>query len=307
MNELKDEIFDELQMADLSDPDDLVRQYESNGYLFFRGVLAEDDVLQVKEDLVRVLQEQGLVKAGVKEPFWSGAGYDRVDDEALYALPSYVDLFERSTTRAFLEKVFKEPVFTARCVTIRYALPNDPAHVSAAHQDGFYVPGISALRTLWVPLMAIDRKRAPLAIAAGSHKAGLLDHVEQQDLDSYILKGRKQSGINWKEKNFTWLTADFQPGDVLMFHRQTVHRALPNNSDRIRLSLDTRCHPQTIAPTFQNQCTILELRRYRERAHQVAETLQVDQTLFETLILEMMARGTPAEETAMQKVLTELD
>src|SRR5437588_17402 len=37
-----------------------------------------------------------------------------------------------------------------------------------------------------------------------------------------------------------WRTATFEPGDVVVFGSLTVHGALPNASDRVRLSVDYR-------------------------------------------------------------------
>jgi len=296
----------ELRVTNPADADACNARYVEDGYLFFRTALEANDVLRAKRDMIRVLQQQGLVKDGRSDPVWTGAGYDRIDDHPLYALESCADLFGTAPMVRLLEQVFGEPVFVTRCMTIRFAFPHDLVHVSAAHQDGFYVPGITELRTLWVPLMMIDRCTAPLAVAVGSHKTGARKHIEQTDLESYILKGRKQSGVDWRHEYFDWLTAEFEAGDVLMFHRHTVHRALPNRSDRIRISLDTRCHPKSILPTFQNQKTILELREYRDRALDMASALGVSQDDFEMMILEMMKRGTPVERGPMLAIKEEL-
>ena len=37
-----------------------------------------------------------------------------------------------------------------------------------------------------------------------------------------------------------WLTANYRMGDLLLFPQFTIHCGLDNNSDRIRLSTDTR-------------------------------------------------------------------
>jgi hypothetical protein len=38
----------------------------------------------------------------------------------------------------------------------------------------------------------------------------------------------------------TWRAGNFQLGDVIIFHSLTVHRSLPNASDRLRISVDYR-------------------------------------------------------------------
>jgi ectoine hydroxylase-related dioxygenase (phytanoyl-CoA dioxygenase family) len=37
-----------------------------------------------------------------------------------------------------------------------------------------------------------------------------------------------------------WLTTDYEPGDVLVFHCLTTHAALPNHEDRMRFSAEYR-------------------------------------------------------------------
>ena len=54
-----------------------------------------------------------------------------------------------------------------------------------------------------------------LAVAEGSHKGGLREHVEQ-DVYSYVLKGRKQKGLELEDIAEPWLTGAYRPGDVLI-------------------------------------------------------------------------------------------
>ena len=39
---------------------------------------------------------------------------------------------------------------------------------------------------------------------------------------------------------YEWVGSDFELGDAIVFHSQTLHRSLPNRTDRIRLSVDYR-------------------------------------------------------------------
>jgi hypothetical protein len=71
----------------------------------------------------------------------------------------------------------------------------------------------------------------PLQVAAGSHTgevyefgiAGGAGGIEIKD----PLEGR-------------WVSGDFARGDVLLFHSMTVHKGVPNRSDRLRMSMDVR-------------------------------------------------------------------
>src|SRR5947209_7821193 len=194
-----------------------------------------------------------------------------------------------------MERVFGQPIFMFKGTNIRYALPHDRLHVTPPHQDHFFIRGNSEFRTLWVPLMEIGRTVGGLAIAEGSHKRGLREHQEQENVYSYQMKGRKQVGVALAHIGEPWLTTDYWPGDVLVFHSLMLHWALPNCSDRVRLSLDARCQPKTTPRTWQAEKTIPELRQYRQDLKRIATEEGASEELFETVVIEMMKRGLDAE------------
>src|SRR5437868_5978451 len=128
------------------------------------------------------------------------------------------------------------------------------------HQDHFFIRHTTEFRTAWIPLMHVEPAMGGLALAERSHLSGLCDHVEHETAYSYIFRGRKQRGIPLDRIEQRWLTAEYRPGDLLLFHSLMIHRALPNFSDRIRLSLDTRFQPLRVPCNWQAQRTILEMR-----------------------------------------------
>jgi 1-deoxypentalenic acid 11beta-hydroxylase len=289
----------------MADPERMKSLLADEGYLFFCGALDVDQVVTVKRDLVRLLREQGLVAPGASEPIWTGAGMERVDDVALYSLSSYQELSEGSA-KTLAAKVFGEPAFMFKNPNIRYALPEHAMYVTPAHQDLFFIRGTTSFCTLWIPLMDLDASMGGLALAAGSHKRGLRDHIEQQDVYSYVFKGRRQKGVSLEEIDEPWLSSDYRPGDVLVFHNLTLQWGLPNRSDRIRLSIDTRAQPASAPRTFQLEKTILELRQYRAEVQRVATEAGASPSQFEAALIEMMTRGLPAERAPVEAVIGEL-
>src|SRR5262249_61587297 len=137
-------------------------------------------------------------------------------------------------------------------------------HVTPPHQDHFFIRANSEFRTVWIPLMPIDKRVGGLVVAAGSHRGGLREHVEQESVFSYQMKGRKQRGVALDTIAEPWLTTEYLPGDVVVFHSLMLHWALPNTSDRIRLSLDARCQPARTPRTWQAETSILEQRQFRK-------------------------------------------
>lgn len=287
----------------LNDFEKMNATFREEGYLFFRNVLDTDAVLEVKQDFVQVLQKQGVVKANVSEPIWKGAGLDQIDDSALYALDSYQELLERESSLLLFEKIFGEPVFMYRNTDIRFALPKDEKHLTPSHQDHFFIRQTNRFRTAWIPLMNIEREVGGLALAARSHQSGLLEHVEHETAYSYVFRGRKQRGVPLERIVQEWLTTDYRPGDLLIFHSLMIHRALPNTSDRIRLSLDARYQPISEPRTWQAGKTILELRQYRRQVREIAFAEGASEDLFETLLIEMMKQGLEAHNENVRSLM----
>jgi hypothetical protein len=89
------------------------------------------------------------------------------------------------------------------------------------HQD-YRVIGQQDMFTMWLPLEEVARAHGPLAVLPGSSRRewSVPRRVSATDAD--------------------WCTADFHPGDAIIFHCLTWHAALPNTTERIRLSIDVR-------------------------------------------------------------------
>ncbi len=286
----------------LEDHSRLQRRYEEDGYLFFRDVLDQASVASVRDDFIRVLADQGVVEGGLAIPRATGVGVEAVDDNELYALTSYLELCESDALRDLLRKVFGEEVFIFRGTNIRYAIPHDDLHVTPPHQDHFFVGPNDDFRTVWIPLMNIEESIGGLAVARGSHRSGLRDHVEQEDAESYVFLGRKQKGVPLATVEEEWLTAGYEPGDVLVLHSHAVHRALPNRSDLVRLSLDARCQPSRTPITFQAAHTMLEQRQFRADVQALARQADLPDPVFELVVVEMMKRGLPADRETVERV-----
>jgi hypothetical protein len=132
------------------------------------------------------------------------------------------------------------------------------------------------------------------------------EHVERDDVFSYVMKGRKQRGVSLDEIDPPWLTTDYHPGDVLFFHNLTLHWALPNTSDRVRLSIDTRAQPATTPRTFQMSNTVPYQRRFRTDVQKLAVEEGASMPEFEAVVIEMMKRDLPATRENVKQVMTEL-
>ena len=277
--------------------------FQCEGYLFFRDILDRKTMLEAKTDFVQVLQQQGIVKREGTEPVWTGKGMEHIDDEALYFLDSHKKVWESSRMQALMEKVFNESVFMFKGINIRFSLPSDKKYLTVPHQDHYYIPQTPNFRTIWIPVMDIEQGMGGLELIRASHKLGLLEHIEDKEVESYILKGRNQNGIALDTISENWLTTEYRLGDLLVLHSHTIHRSMPNLSKKVRLSMDNRFQPISEPRISQAEKTILELRQYRKVVAQRAKDEGANLELTERVLLEMMRSGLSADRENIKKII----
>lgn len=222
----------------------LAERLDRDGYLFVQGLLPRDVVLEVRRRLLERAAEGGWLdsahpiadgianpEAACKDPeepymqvfrgMWA--------DEALHRLrthPSVLTLFER---------MFGEPVLAHPKLIQRNIFPQSESFdfTTGPHQDKVHIGG-STNYALWAPLGDCRREKGPLAVAAGSHRTGVLD--------TKVGQGAGGMDISVPIPG-EWVTDSFAAGDVLIFADTTVHRALPNRSAELRQSFDARYQP----------------------------------------------------------------
>ncbi len=114
--------------------------------------------------------------------------------------------------------------------TARFVLPGNKHAGVPAHQDTSYNKHMTDFVTLWVPLTRIDERCGGVAVFEGSGQpVELLEDREQK----FWLKGVPTDGFNKVH-----CTMDI--GDALLLNKWIIHESVPNTSNRIRYSIDTR-------------------------------------------------------------------
>ncbi len=234
--------------ADLDDPAGLRRRMEDDGYLYFHQLVDPDRALGLKRDVMALLREHCIIEDdGAAEPLWSGgpepteaeymAFYDRIA-----RLDSFQQLARSPEIVAVLEAVCGEPVQVWEQKLIRVVYPEPEAATVrgvGAHQDGDPELGYQAesFYTAWVALMDIDMAVGGLAVSAESHKLGMLKSAGAVASSAQDAEG-KSYGLD--ADDLAWAITDYAPGGTVIFPSLTVHRGMPNHSDRLRLSADYR-------------------------------------------------------------------
>ena len=248
------EFLDSTELMD--DGQALAERLERDGYLFLRGLLPRGAVMDVRRRLLAKAAAGGWLHpdhpvddavadpaAACKDP---EEPYMRVfrgiwADEALHRLRT------RPEVLALFGRIFGEPVLVHPMFVQRNIFPQSETFdfTTGAHQDKVHIGGATNY-AMWVPVGDCRRENGPLAVAAGSHRSGVLD----------TRVGNGAGGMDiCVPIPGEWVTGSFEAGDVLIFADTTVHCALPNRSAVLRQSFDARYQPASQPITEKNLCT----------------------------------------------------
>lgn len=234
----------------LGNPQALLDRADTDGYLFFRGLLDPDRVRGVRRQMMQVLADHGWLVDGTDpmDGIADVAAFDQVDPVAAafcgtgVPLEAYQDIYRIQDFHgighdpALLNlyagllggQVLRQPLSIARVM-----VPSSASEPTPAHQDHIHIQGTQRVWTAWFPLGDCPTDLGGLTVLVGSQADGLLTYHAAQgagELEAYIC----DSGLSWA-------TTDYRAGDVLTFTSLTVHRGLPNLAgERVRLSVDMR-------------------------------------------------------------------
>jgi len=121
------------------------------------------------------------------------------------------------------------------------------------HQDPVYTQFLNPLSekksmkeylkstlNVWVPLCDVSINQAPLRVAIGSHKYGIVPHYDISDKNIssapvFSLRDPWFSRYAWKQESLP-----VRAGSAIFFNHTLAHTSTPNRNHRIRWSLDLR-------------------------------------------------------------------
>lgn len=225
----------------LDDHDALEAFYEENGYLFFRDVLDPASVKEARDAMLAIAADEfGLIEKGDEEGKWTGKAYPSGSEEKPFFSGISKRLIDYPANQDIIAKILGEKPSMVPIVQYRLYPPNGP--ITMIHQDGFYSPGIEDYKPLWIPLTPCPREVGGLMIAVGQNRKGFLHNVA---------KGAPFPIPADAIDPDSWATIDYQPGDLLVVHPYSPHGGMPNTSDRIRISFDTRVQSARNPTTFE--------------------------------------------------------
>ena len=241
----------------------LREEMNENGYLFFRALVPEDEVLRVRSEIFELCREagwldssrdmmEGIAAPGIAPLMEGMPEYMKVYRQIL-KLPSFHAFPAHSSLMDVAQKLLSSEVLVHPRRIGRVTFPHLLSATTPPHQDHFYIRGAVETYSCWTPLGECPRELGGLAVLPESQRQGFLEHTVKSP-------GVGGIGVPIEENETTWHTGDFGIGDALFFHSYTIHKALPNlTSNRLRIATDNRyqrpkddMHPGSLKPHFQD-------------------------------------------------------
>lgn len=225
----------------LHEPSALRERAERDGYLFMKGLVNQDDILETRRDMAQILLEFGWIAPGTdlleaithRPAALHGDEEHQPVYERIQLLESFHSLAHDQAVSDLMTSLLGSDVMLHPANIARVVFPSATEHTTPAHQDFFHIQGNPDVWTAWIPLGACPQSHGGLSVLAGSHRVGILPVAPS--LGAGGVKTLTQ-GVEGE-----WVSSPFEMGDTLFFHSHTVHRGLPNRSgDRLRLSVDYR-------------------------------------------------------------------
>lgn len=249
----------------LTDSSDIVdspvalrRRMQQEGYLYLPALLNSQEVEQVRREIAERLADEGsldlsypvrdcVAKPGLKMSFRPDLATSSQAIKRLLYSGQLMEFFH-----GFLGGQVRHFDYTwLRAVA--------PGQGTFPHCDIVYMGrGTHQLYTAWTPLGDVSLEMGGLMILEKSHHIdSITNSYGRMDVDSYCVNRKTAelyaSGEKWWNGSLTknpvslrrryggrWLTNEFKAGDVLIFSVKTIHGSLDNQSQQIRLSLDSR-------------------------------------------------------------------
>lgn len=243
-------------MPIVHDREALRARLSEDGYLFFRRLVDPESVVDLRADVLLALDRSGWLEDGTdpldarpgplirnegSEPFWEG-----------YANIQKLQRFHRAAhdarLGAMLRALIDDDLVVHPRKIARVSFPHS-GFATPPHQDFRYIQGTTDVFTVWMPLGPCPVELGGLRILRGTQHSGLLPTI--------TAPGAGGLAVETDDDDPDWVSDDYEAGDALVFHSLTVHGAVPNVTDRLRLSVDYRYQSaaepltkETLAPHF---------------------------------------------------------
>ena len=226
----------------------------NDGYLLLREVIDKNSITKARNDVFEKLNNVDELT----DPFYEGisSGRSRRDElhkdrgifwENVSNTESLRKITNGNNLKGVFSRIFGTSSIGFDFIFLRAVSGGKFTHM---HCDaGFFTRKTQKVLTCWLVFTDITIDKGPLFIIEGSHKFSDIK-TKYKGFDVDIHKHMKATidtdPITFaQQRNSKILTAQFRPGDALIFGMYTVHGTFENYADdkKIRLTCDIRFQP----------------------------------------------------------------
>lgn len=246
------EKFGELRDSNdiLHDAQRLRERMGEDGYLLFRGLVAREDVLEARREILlkyATIGEIDSINHDVMDAVIQGDTFiDKVNlmafTESIRTGKAYQGITNDPAILGFFHRMLGGKTRSFDFKWPRFVRPGEGTGI---HSDNIYVTGgTKNVWTCWIPIGDVAIEDGPVVLLEGSHRSDKLQDYWAKDADHDKVGWLSEDPLRTqRELGGRWLTSSFRAGDILCFDVRLVHASLDNISqNRCRLTSDTRYH-----------------------------------------------------------------
>lgn len=208
------------------DFESLKESFDKDGYIFISGFFTGEEIQQLNEALAHFIKE--IVPAMQSKHVFYEDKSNPTTLKQLQNMFSYDPYFHQLLVGGKFEEI-AEVLLEDKVIGKEIEYFNKPPGIgkpTPPHQDNYYfMLNPPKAVTMWMALEEVNKVNGCLHYVKGSHLNGLRPHGRTQTL------GFSQSITDFGEEDLANEVAfPAQPGDLLIHHSLTIHRADENKS-----------------------------------------------------------------------------
>jgi ectoine hydroxylase-related dioxygenase (phytanoyl-CoA dioxygenase family) len=237
---------------------------KQQGYLWLRGFLDGETVLDFRRYAFRHLMDTGIVapgsdpRLGLSSGEAGSAGLVNKRIMELVRAAAYEAFCAQPRLWQFMDEFLGGLAYLHKRKLLRHTQPRT-ATVTPAHYDLVYLRGgTDRIVTAWIPVGDVPLEMGGLVYLEGSHAEGVKLEGEFREKSLELTPEERINAYNahmteggWISKDLLgmaerfdtrWLAADYEAGDVVLHSPYMIHASTMNEDreGRIRLSTDIR-------------------------------------------------------------------
>ena len=238
----------------MADSSALKTRMAEDGYVFLRGVISPSAIAMARQEVFCRLADVGEIAEPPTEGIFTGQSHrpeNQSDRGEFWQSVSEGPALRRAThgpeIQYVLDTLFGEP---ARGYDFIFLRPGVVGRFTFLHYDlPFFSRGTKNVVTAWTAIGDIPTTEGSLFVLENSHRFDdLIEPVQQIDYSSKksLQVQMMDDAVEFaRRRGSRLLTANFEPGDVILFGMTTMHGSFDNCSpiNRTRLSVDVRWQP----------------------------------------------------------------